>query len=285
MDCSTPGFPVLHHLPELLKLMSIESVMPSNHLILSHLLLLLPSIFPSIKVFSNESVLHIRLPKYWSSASASVLPMNIQDWFPLGWTGWISLQFKGRLLQHHSLKASVIWHSAFFIVQLLHPYMTTGKAITLTRWTFLSKVMTLLFNMLSRFILAFLPRRKYLCFILFYVYFFIFIFTLFYFTILYWFCQTLTWIHHRCTWAPTLNPLPPPSPYHLSGSSQFTSPKHPVSCIEPRLTIHFLHDSIHLSMPFSQIVPPSPYPRIQKSVLYICVSFAVSHTGSSLPSF
>ena len=114
-----------------------------------------------------------------------------------------------------------------------------------------------------------------------------FFFTLFYFTILYWFCHTSTWIHHGCTWVPNLErPLPPPSPYHLSGSSQCTSPKHPVSCIEPRLVIHFLYDIIHVSMPFSQIIPPlSLYHRVQKSVLYICVSFAVSHTGLSLPSF
>ena len=111
----------------LLKLMSIESVMPSNHLIFCRPLLLLPSIFPSIK---NESVLHIRWLKYWSLRLASVLPMNIQDWFPLGWTGWISLQFMGlfkSLLQHHSSKTSTLRHSAFFIVQLSHPYMTTGK--------------------------------------------------------------------------------------------------------------------------------------------------------------
>ena len=96
-------------------------------------------------------------------ASASVLPMNIQDWFPLGWTGWISSQSKGlskSLLQHHSSKASILQHSAFFIVQLLHPYMTTGKTISWTRRTFVGKVMSLLFNMLSRLIKAFLPRSK-----------------------------------------------------------------------------------------------------------------------------
>ena len=96
------------------------------------------------------------------SASASVLPMNIQDWYPLGWTGWISLLSKGlrSLLQHHSSKASVLWHSVFFIVQLSHPYMTIGKTIALTRWTFVGKVMDLLFNMLSRLVIAFLPRSK-----------------------------------------------------------------------------------------------------------------------------
>ena len=96
-------------------------------------------------------------------ASASVLPMNIQDWFPLGWTGWISLQFKGLsrvFSQHHSSKASIIWCSAFFIVQLSYPYMTIGKTIAFTRWTFVGKAMSLLFNMLSRMVMAFLPRSK-----------------------------------------------------------------------------------------------------------------------------
>ena len=110
----------------LLKLMSIESVMPSNHLILCCPLLLQSSIFPSIRVFSNESVLPIRWSKYWVSASASVLPMNTQDWSPLGWTGWTSLQSKGlsSLLQHHSSKSPIPWHSAFFTVQLtsIHDY-------------------------------------------------------------------------------------------------------------------------------------------------------------------
>ena len=99
-----------------------------------------------------------------ASASASVLPMNIQDWFPLGWTGWISLQSKGlsSLLQHHSSKASILRCSASFMVQLLHPYTTTGKTIALTRWTFVSKVMSLLFNMLSRLVITFLPRSRHL---------------------------------------------------------------------------------------------------------------------------
>ena len=114
----------------LLKLMSTKSVMPSNHLVLCHPLLLLPSIFPSIRVFSSESILRIRWPSIGVSASASVFPMNIQDWFPLGLTDWISLQSKGlskSLLQHHSSKASILRRSAFFTVQLSHPYMTTGK--------------------------------------------------------------------------------------------------------------------------------------------------------------
>ena len=130
MDCSTPGFPVLHHLPSLLKLMSIESVMPSNHLILCHLLLLLPSIFPSINLFQWVSSMHqvakelaLQLPHQ------SVLPMNILDWFPLGLTGLISLLSKGlkSLPQHHSSKASTLQRSVFFMVQLSHPYTTTGK--------------------------------------------------------------------------------------------------------------------------------------------------------------
>ena len=162
MDCSTPGFPVLHHLPELFKLMSTESVMPSNHLILCCPLLLLPSIFPSILVFSNESVLHIRWPKCWNF-SFSISPSN-------EYAGLISFRMDGLdllvvpgtlngLLQHHSSKASILWCSAFFMVKLSHPYMTTGKTIALTRWTFVSKVMSLLFNMLSRLVLAFLPRN------------------------------------------------------------------------------------------------------------------------------
>ena len=120
------------------KLMSIELVMPSNHLILYHPLLLPPSIFPSIRVFSNESGLHIRWSKYWSFSFNIVLPMNTQDWFPLGWTGWISLQSKGlkSLLQHHSSKASILQCSVFIMVQLSHPYMTTGKTIALARWIF-----------------------------------------------------------------------------------------------------------------------------------------------------
>ena len=124
----------------LLKLMSIRSVMPSNYFILCHPLLFPPSIFPSIRVFSNESVLGIRWPSIGVSASASGLQMSIQDSFPLGLTGWISLQSKGlsRILQHHSSKASILWPSASFIVQLSHPYMTTGKTIALTRRTFVT---------------------------------------------------------------------------------------------------------------------------------------------------
>ena len=145
------------------KLMSIESVMPSIHLILCHLLLLLLSVFPSIRVFSNESVLQIRWPNYWSF-SFSISPSNDYsglisfriDWFDL-------LEVQGTLkslLQHHSSKASILWCSAFFIVQLSHSYMTTGKTIALTRWTLVSKVTSLFFNMLSRLVIAFLPRSK-----------------------------------------------------------------------------------------------------------------------------
>ena len=144
------------------KFISIVSVMPSNHLILCRPLLL-PSIFPSIRVFSNESILHIRRPKYWSFC-ISISPSN-------EYSGMISfrmdrldlLAIQGTLkslLQHHSSKASILWCSAFFIIQLSHPYMTTGKTIALTRWTFVGKVMSLLFNMLSRLVIAFLPRSK-----------------------------------------------------------------------------------------------------------------------------
>ena len=147
----------------LLKLKSTESVMPSNHLILCCPLLFLPSIFPSIRVFSNESVLHIRWPKYWNF---SISPSNEysglisfrMDWFDL-------LVVQGTLkslLQYHSSKASILWHSASFIVQLSHPYMITGKTIALSRCTFVGKAMFLLFNMLFRLVIAFLPRSKHL---------------------------------------------------------------------------------------------------------------------------
>ena len=132
----------------LLKLMSIQSVMPSNHLILCHPLLLLLSIFPNIRVFSNDSVLHIRWPKYWSF-SFSISPSNEYSGlisFRIDWLDLLVVQGTLKsLLQHHSSKASILRHSAFFIVQLSHPYMTTGKVIALTRWTFVGKVMSLLF--------------------------------------------------------------------------------------------------------------------------------------------
>ena len=165
MNCSMPGFPVHHQLRSLLKLMSIESVMPSNHPILCCPLLLLPSIFPSIRVFSNESVLHIRWPKYWNF-SFSISPSNEYSGltsFRMGWFDILTVQRTLKsLLQYHSSKASILWHSAFFLVQLSHPYMTTGKTIGLTRWTFVGKVMSLLFNMLSRLVIAFLQRSKHL---------------------------------------------------------------------------------------------------------------------------
>ena len=147
----------------LLKLTSIESVMPSNHLILCHPLLLLPSIFPSITVFSNESVLCIRWPKDWSF-SFSISPSNEYSGlisFRMGWLDLLAVQGTLRsLLQHRSSKASILCCSVFFMIQLSHPYMTPGKTIALTRWTFVSKVMSLLFNMLSRLVIAFLPRSK-----------------------------------------------------------------------------------------------------------------------------
>ena len=149
----------------LLKLMSIESVMPSNHLILCHPLLLPPSIFPSIRVFFNESVLHIRWPKYWSF-SFSVSPSNEYSGlisFRMDWLDLLVVQGTLKsLLQHHSSIASIIRRSTFIIVQLSHPYMTTGKTIALTRQTFVGKVLSPLFNMLSRLVIAFLPRSKHL---------------------------------------------------------------------------------------------------------------------------
>jgi len=147
----------------LLKLMSIELVMPSNHLILCHLLLLPPSIFPRIRVFSNESAFCIRWPKY-RSFSFNISPSNEYSGlisFRIDWLDFLALQGTLKsLLQHYSSKASVLQHSAFFIVQLSHPYMTTGKTIALTRWTFVGKIMSLLFNMLSKLVITFLPRSK-----------------------------------------------------------------------------------------------------------------------------
>ena len=147
----------------LLKLMSTESVMPPNHLILCHPLLLLPSIFPSIRVFSKESVLSIRWPNYWSF-SFSISPSNEHLGlisFRIDWLDLLAVQETLKsLLQHHSSKASILQHSAFFMVQLSHPYMTTGKTIALTGWTFFGKVMSLLFNTLSRFAIAFLAYNQ-----------------------------------------------------------------------------------------------------------------------------
>ena len=163
MDYSIPGLLSFTISQSLLILLSIELVMSCNHLILCCPLLLLPSIFSSIRVFSNESFLHIRWPKYWSF-SFSISPSN-------EYSGLISfrvdcfdlLAIQGTLKslrQHHSSKASILWCTAFFRVQLSHPYMTTRKSIALTIWTFLSKVLSLLFNMLSRLVIAFLPRSK-----------------------------------------------------------------------------------------------------------------------------
>ena len=137
--------------------------MPSNHLILCKPFHPAPSIFPSIRVFSNESVLHMRWPKYWSF-SFSINPSNEHPGlisFRRDWLDLLAVQGTlNSLLQHHSSKASILWPSAFFIVQLSHPYMTTGKTIPLTRWTFVGKVISLLFNMLSRLVITFLPRIK-----------------------------------------------------------------------------------------------------------------------------
>ena len=139
MDCSTPGFPVLHYSQSLLKLMSVDSVTPSSHRILCHPLLLPPSIFPSIRVFFNESSLCMRWPKYWSFGF-SIHPSNEYSGlisFRMDWLGLLAVQGTLKsLLQHHSSKASILWHSAFFMVQLSYPYMTPGKTKALTIWTF-----------------------------------------------------------------------------------------------------------------------------------------------------
>ena len=143
--------------------MSIELVIPSNHLILCHPLLLLPSIFPSIRAFSSESVLHVRWPKDWSF-SFNISPSNEHPGlisFKMDWLDLVAVRGTLKsLLQHHSSKASILQCSAYFIVQLSHPYMTTGKTIALSRWTFVDKVMSLLFNMLSRLVMTFLPWIK-----------------------------------------------------------------------------------------------------------------------------
>ena len=161
MNCSRPGLPVRHQLPEFTQ--THESVIPSNHLILCCPLLFLPSIFPSIRVFSNESALHIRWPKYWSF-SFNISPSNEHPGlssFRMDWLDLLAVQGTLKsLLQHHSSKASILRRSVFFIVQLSHPYMTTGKTIALTRRTFVGKVMPLLFNMLSRFIITSLLKSK-----------------------------------------------------------------------------------------------------------------------------
>ena len=163
MDCSTPGFTVHQNSRSLLRLKSIELVMPSNHLILCLPLLLPPSVFASIRVFSSESVLHIRFPKYWSF-SFSISPSSEYSGlisFRMDCLDLLSVQGTLKsLLQHHSLKASIFQCSAFFMVQLSHPYMTTGKIIALTPCTFVGKVMSVLFNMLSRLVIDFLPRSK-----------------------------------------------------------------------------------------------------------------------------
>ena len=147
----------------LLELMSIESVMPSNHLILCHPLLLLPSIFPSIMVFSNKSALCMRWPKYWSF-SFSISPSNEHSGlisFRMDWLALLAVKGLSRVFSPITVpRASVLRHSAFFTVQLSHPYMTSGKTIALTRWTFVGKVMSLLFNMLSQLVINFLPRSK-----------------------------------------------------------------------------------------------------------------------------
>jgi len=158
------------------KPMSIESMRPSSHLILCRTLLLLPPILPSIRVFSNESTLCIRWPKYWSF-SFSIIPSKEHPGlisFRMDWLDLLVVQETLKsLLQHHSSKASILWHSAFSTVQLSHPYMTTGKTIALNRWTFVGRVMSLLFNMLSKLVITFLPRSK---------------------------CILLSWLNHHLQW-------------------------------------------------------------------------------------
>ena len=163
MNCSTPGLPVHHQLPEFTQTHVFVPVMPSSHLILCRPLLLLPPIPPSIRVFSNESTLRMRWPKYWSF-SLSISPSNehpVLISFRMDWLDLLAVQGTLKsLLQHHSSNVSILQCSSFFTVELSHPYMTIGKTIALTRWTFVGKVMSLLFNMLSRLLVTFLPRSK-----------------------------------------------------------------------------------------------------------------------------
>ena len=163
MDCSTQGLPVPHQLLEFTQTHVHWAVMASNHLILGCPLLLSPSMFPSISVFSSEWVLCIRWPKYWSF-SFSISPFNKHPGLISSRMDWLDLlAVQGTLkslLHHHSSKASILRRSTFFLVKLSHPYMTTRKTIALTRWTFVDKVMSLLFNMLSRLVITFLPRSK-----------------------------------------------------------------------------------------------------------------------------
>ena len=164
MDYITPGFPVLQYLSEFAQTHVLELVMTSSHLILCCPLLLLPPIPPSIKVFSNESTLRMRWPKYWSFSFSIIPSKEIPGLiFRMDWLDLLAVQGTLKsLLQHHSSKALIIQCSAFVTVQLSHPYMTTGKTIILTRWTFVGKVMSLCFNMLSRLVITSLPRSKHL---------------------------------------------------------------------------------------------------------------------------
>ena len=165
MDCSMPGLPVHHQLSELAQthVHWVDDAIQPSHL--CRPLLLLPSILSSIRVFSSESILHISWPMYWSF-SFSITPSNEYSElisFRIDWLDLLVVQGTPKhLLQHHSSKASILWYSGFFMAQLSHPYMTTGKTIALTKWIFVSKVMALLFNTLSRFVIAFLPRSKHL---------------------------------------------------------------------------------------------------------------------------
>ena len=175
MNRSTSGLPVHHQLPEFTQT-HVHRVGDAINLILCHPLLLLPPIAPSIRVFSSESALRMRWPKYWSF-SFNISPSNEQPGlisFRMDWLDLLAVQrTHNSLLQHHSSKASIFWCSAFFTVQFSHPYMTTGKTIALTRWTFVGKVMSLLFNMLSRLVITFLPRSK---------------------------CLLISWLNHHLQW-------------------------------------------------------------------------------------
>ena len=273
-----------------LKLMSIKSVMPSSHLLLCRPLLLLPPIPPSIRVFSNESTLRMKWPKYWSF-SFSIIPSKehpVMISFRMDWLDLLAVQGTLKSLQHHSSKASILRRSTFFTVQLLPPYMTTGKNIALTRWTFVGKVMSLLLNMLSRLVITFLPRNKHLLFIYFFLIFFFLFLILFYLTLQY--CIGFAIYQNESATGILVFPILNPPPSSLPIPSLWVIPVHQpqaFSIVHRTWTGDLFH--IWYYTYFNAILPNHPTLSlshwIQKTVLYISVSFAVSYTGLLLPPF
>ena len=282
MNCNTPGLPVHHQLPGFTQthVWWVGDVIQPSHPLSS----LSP---PALNLSQHQGLfqwvffLH-RWPKYWNF-SFNISPCNEHPGlisFRMDWLDLLAVQGTLKcLLQYHSSKASILWCTTFFIVQLSHLYMTIGRIIALTRWTFVGKVTSLPFNMLSKLVFSkfsnFSYKEKASFFLSFFNFYFIYFILFFNFTILYWFCHISKWIWHRYTCIP--HPEPSSLPYHPSGLSQCTSPKHPVSCIEPGLATCFIYDIIHVSMPFSQIFPPSPSPTESIRLFYSSVSLLLSH--------